>query len=90
MVDVQCDLDDDRKFDSPEPMKTQEPDFVWNIPPILYQKFMRAPPGKSFESSRFVSGQNLEWYLRVYPNGVNEKDKGDCALFLKLSSNLTL
>ena len=77
------------KFNSQhEIVRSHEPGVVWNVSKLLFKKFKKAPPGQSPESSRFVSGQNLDWYLEIYPNGLNDNDKGDCTLCLMLTSRL--
>jgi len=54
---------------------------------ILMISNFRASPVASIYCSEYVEGkQGAKWQLRVYPNGQNEGNEGQCMLFLKLRS----
>ena len=65
-------------------------DYIWDISQDLMEKFKNCSPRRYFDSKPFSVGsrEDLKWYLRAYPNGLDENDEGDFRLFLNLASGL--
>ena len=63
-------------------------DFKWIISEDLMDKFKKSKPQQHVDSEHYESRQHLTWYLRAYPNGLDEHRQGDFRLFLNLDSGL--
>ena len=68
--------------------KEPRADFKWKISEDLMDKFEECEPQQHVDSEFYKSRQQLTWYLRAYPNGLDEHRNGDFRLFLNLTSGL--
>eukprot|EP01084_Bolivina_argentea_P071080 129267_1 len=73
--------------------KTRITKYIWSIHPNNVQKFKNLPFKESIKSSTFKSENNLEWYLKCWPNGNAEHQRdsfgsgqGYCIVSLHLAS----
>ncbi len=66
-----------------EETETDADTHTWVEDPKLLTKIMTTKPGRAFDSDIFVI-DDLQWQIRLYPNGYNQSQIGSFLVSLKL------